>query len=66
MSLPTTSGDQIDQMLPVVAAVSNDSLRRRQALDQGWGSSLVRGMTGCEQQPDGQALLIDHSMDFGA
>jgi len=65
MRLPTATGHQVDQMLPVVATVGNDGLRHRQSLDQGRSGGLVGGMASCQQQPDRQALLINYSVYLG-
>ena len=60
------AGDQIDQVLPVVAAIGDHVAGLHRPVQQCWSRCLVGGLAGGEQQPDGQAALIDQGVDLGA
>lgn len=57
---------QVDQMLPVVAAIGDDHGGTGQSLKQRGRRSLVGGLALSEGDPDRQALFIHNHVDLAA
>ena len=66
MRLATARRDEIDQILPIVATVTDKGAGGRQAVEQRGRGGLVRRLSGAQQKPDRQAALIHDGMDLGA
>ena len=56
---------QLDQSAAVITSVGYDGAGR-QGVEEERCSGLVGGLSGCDQQPDRQAILIDDGVDLGA
>jgi hypothetical protein len=64
---PSTGlGDESDDRLGIITAIGDQGLGRRQPLDQRRNGSLVRSLSGGQNQPDRQAALIDDGIDLRA
>lgn len=63
---PACSRDQIDDGAGIVSPVCHKNLRWRQSGDQVGNGGLVGGLSGRKHNADGQAILIDQSIDLGA
>lgn len=63
---PAPRGDQVDEVLPVVTAVGDHVLGRRQAVEEGRCGGLVRGLSGAQQETQRQPSFIDDGVDLGA
>ena len=61
-----SSLDHVDDGAGVVASVGDQRLGGFEAVDQGFDSGLVRSLTGREDDPQRQAVLIDQGVDLGA
>lgn len=59
-------GDQIDDVAGVVAPVGDQGPGGLEAVDQGFDGGLVGGLTGREDDPQRQTILIDQGVDLGA
>lgn len=66
VSTPAGAGDQIDQILPVIAAVGDHVASPLRPVQQSRSCCLVGGLAWGQEQPDGEAVLIDQSVDLGA
>ena len=58
--------DHVDDSAGVVAPVGDQRLGGFEAVDQGLDCGLVRGLTGREDDPQRQTVLIDQGVDLGA
>ena len=56
--------DQIDQMLPVIAAIRDDDRDSRKGLQQVGCGGFVGSLSGREGETDRQPLLVDDDMDL--
>lgn len=65
MRLATAVAHQFDQGAAVIPPVG-DHGAGRQGVQQDRCSGLVGGLSGCDQQLDRQAILIDDGVDLGA
>ena len=59
-------GQEFEDGVGIVTAVGNGIAGGLEAVDQGRDGGLVGGLAWREQQPDGQAVGIDHAVDLGA
>ena len=62
----TGSSDEVEDGVAVAASVSDDRQRRGKAGEQTWNGGHIGSLTGREQQPDRQSLLVDDGVDLGA
>lgn len=65
MGLCAGGADQFEQGVGVVAAISDD-VAAPEASQQPWSGPQIVGLAGGEHQPDGQAVLVDDSVNLGA
>ena len=66
MRLRSMLGDEIDDVLGVVAAIGDGIARRFQAVEQSWYGGLIGSLARRQDEPDRQAVGIDDSVDLGA
>lgn len=59
-------GDEINDGAGVIAPIRNERLGGLEPIDQGFDGGLVRGLTGRQNDPQRQAVLIDQGVDLGA
>lgn len=59
-------GDEINDGAGVVTSVGDEGLGGLEAVGQGFGGGLVRGLTRRQHDPQRQAVLIDQGVDLGA
>lgn len=64
MSLATALTDEIDQMLPVIAAIGDDDRRFTQPFEQFGRGSLVGGLSGRQRETNRQSVLVDGDVDL--
>ena len=57
--------DQVEERICVVATIGDD-VAAFQAIEQNRRCTQVMGLSGCQHEPDRQAVLIDQSIDLGA
>src|SRR5690606_4380458 len=65
VGLSAPSSDQVDQMLPVIAAIGDED-RGRQPFEQYGRSSLVGGLARGQGKPDRPSALVDDRVDLAA
>jgi hypothetical protein len=63
--LAAGSRDEIENSAAVIAAVGDECLGWWQAGQEVRRGGLVGGLTGRDQKPDWQPILIDHGVDLG-
>ena len=56
--------DQIDQVLPVIAAIGNDNGGGRKPFKQAGRGSLIGSLSWRESKADRQSLLVNDDMDL--
>lgn len=56
--------DQVDQVLPVIAAICDDDGGGVQPFQQRWRGGLVGGLARCESEADRQSVFVDDDMDL--
>ena len=66
MGASATGSDEGDDGLGVVAAIGDQRLGRRQAVDQRRDRRFVGRLPGREGYPERQAILVDQGVDLGA
>ena len=64
VSLAAALADQIDQMLPVIAAIGDHHGGWMQTFEQSWCGSFVGCLPRRESETDRQSTLIDDNMDL--
>lgn len=64
MSLSTASTNQVDQMLPVIAAISDDDRGSRKPFQQPGRRGLVGCLSCRESEADRQPVLVNDDMDL--
>ncbi len=65
VGLAASAPDQVDDRLSIVAAVGDESARRRQAAQQPRANRLVGGLARRDDKADRQAVLVDDGVDLG-
>ena len=66
MSATALVGDEIDEALPVVAAVADNVAEAAEAVEQCRRGGLVGSLPGRQQKLDRQAVAVDDGMKLGA
>jgi hypothetical protein len=66
MGPPASGGDQVDEMLPIVGAITDDRGGSGQAIQECRRGRLVGSLSRCQQEFDGQSVAVDNGVEFGA